>query len=237
MENAIFITGTAKRLGLYLAARLLKEGYPVIAHYRTKSDELKNLEGKMFQTVYGDFENLETITEMIATIKNITPSLRGIIHNASYFEPTSANLNEVVVQYRNFFNVHMLAPYLINEQLVPLLTKCDSRYADIIHITDIFTERPDPKFDIYSSTKAGLSNLTRSFAKKYAPKIKVNEIAPGPILFKNHSQVVIDKILTKTLLKTEGGLEPLYIAVKSVLENDYMTGSRITVDGGRTLAE
>lgn len=237
MENAILITGASKRLGFYVAKKLIEEGYFIIAHFRTKSEELEELDTKKSFLVHSDFNDLESIKNMVCQIKEKTTSLRGIIHNASYFEPTSEIFDEIIEQYNIFFHVHMLSPYIINELLFPLLINTKSNYADIINITDIYTNRPNPKFDIYSSTKAGLSNLTKSLAKKYSPKIKVNEIAPGPILFKNHSQNDIDEILSNTLLKQEGGLEPLFIAIKSILDNNYMTGSQITVDGGRTLAE
>ena len=114
----------------------------------------------------------------------------------------------------------------------------DGEAADIIHITDINVENPTPRFDIYGATKAGLHNMTLALAKKLAPKIKVNAVAPGPVLFTEmHSGEVKQQILAETLLGKEGGAEPVYLAVKSLLNNPFITGSSIPVDGGRRLSK
>ena len=110
--------------------------------------------------------------------------------------------------------------------------------ADIIHITDINVENPTPDFDIYGSTKAGLHNMTLALAKKFGPEIKVNAVAPGPVLFTQaHSDEVRQQILAETLLGKEGGPEPVYLAVKSLLMNPFITGASIPVDGGRRLSK
>lgn len=132
----------------------------------------------------------------------------------------------------------MKAPYLINQSLQPLMTGDTDFPSDIIHITDINAENPTPRFDIYGTTKAGLHNLTLALAKKFAPTIKVNSIAPGPVLFtQQHAEPVRQQMLDETLLAKEGGAEPVYLAIKGVLTNPFITGASIPVDGGRRLSK
>lgn len=132
----------------------------------------------------------------------------------------------------------MKAPYLINQSLQSMMVGEGDDPADIIHITDINVENPTPRFDIYGTTKAGLDNLTKVLAKKYAPTIKVNSIAPGPVLFtEQHSTQVRQQMLDETLLAKEGGAESVYLAIKSLLINPFITGVSIPVDGGRRLSK
>ncbi|MDQ7072835.1 MAG: SDR family oxidoreductase [Gammaproteobacteria bacterium] len=127
---------------------------------------------------------------------------------------------------------------MINKGLQSLLQGEADNPADIIHITDINVENPTPEFDIYGTTKAGLHNLTLALAKKYAPAIKVNAVAPGPVLFTDqHSEATRKRMLAETPLAREGGAEPVYLAVKSLLDNPFITGVSLPVDGGRRLSK
>ena len=235
LENAILVTGAGRRIGFHIAKRLHQDGYTVIAHYRTPTDEIQVLSEMGITTVQADFDSSAAILCFIQTLQDQCNSFRALIHNASSFAPTTIDLNDVAAQYQQFFNVHMLAPYLINQGLQPLLR---GDPADIIHITDINVENPTPRFDIYGTTKAGLDNMMRVLAKKYAPEIKVNAVAPGPVLFtEQHSAEVRQQMLAETPLAKEGGAESVYLAVKGLLDNPFITGASIPVDGGRRLSK
>ena len=237
-ECPILVTGAGRRVGLHVLNRLVERGYSVIAHYRTKTDAVVALERRGIGVFYADLNEPESVLQMTHNIRQAYTGLRGILHNASAFEVTQDTLQAALVQYQLFFQVHMVAPYIINTELQPLLAKSVHQPADIIHITDIYAERPNPMYDIYCSTKAGLANLTKSLAKSLAPGIKVNAIAPGPILFlETHSAAYRQAVLDKTPLQVEGSAEAIYLAVQSLLDNPFMTGSTITVDGGRFLSE
>ncbi len=237
MSDPILITGAARRVGLYLAEQLLDAGHPVIAHYRTMTAELEALVARGVTAFQAELDKEEDVLALVEQVRAHTPTLRAIIHNASSYEPTIRNSRDALRQYRLFFGVHMMAPYILNEELRGLL-EASSGFADIIHITDIYAERPNPQYDIYCSTKAGLANLNKSFAKRFAPRIQVNAIAPGPILFLNsHSEEERKRILGITPLQVEGGPQAIYMAVRSLLDHHYTTGITIPVDGGRSLAE
>ncbi len=237
LKDVVLVTGAGRRVGFHLAQRLHQDGYTVFAQFRTQTEETEQLKQLGIVLIQADFASTEQIISFTEQVKNQCESIRGIIHNASSFEPTSDDLFEAAQQYEQFFNVHMKAPFLINETLTPLMSNIES-LKDIVHITDINAENPSEKFDIYCTTKAGLHNLTLAQAKKFAPDIKVNAIAPGPVMFSHlHSDEVIQQTLDETLLAKEGGAEPVYQALKSILDNPFMTGASIPVDGGRRLAK
>jgi dihydromonapterin reductase/dihydrofolate reductase len=238
LENAIVVTGAGRRVGHHIALRLHQDGYTVIAHYRTPTPEIQALADLGMTTLQADLSNSEQILAFVAALKACCKQFRGIIHNASSFEATSEDIQVAAQQYEQFFNIHMMAPFLINQSLQSMLIGEEGEAADIIHITDINVENPTPRFDIYGTTKAGLHNMTLALAKKFAPGIKVNAVAPGPVLFTEaHSDEVKQQMLAETLLGKEGGPEPVYLAVKSLLTNPFITGSSIPVDGGRRLSK
>ena len=238
MAATILITGASKRVGLHLALRLLQDGYSVIAHYRTPGPGVEKLRGVGAQVVQADLADPVRLRALIEQVRTSTPSLRAIVHNASAFQRTVEDLDEDIRLFEHFFRIHMLAPYFLNRELLPLLRKSPVKPADVVHVTDIYAERPNPSFATYCATKAGLANLTRSLARRFAPDVKVNAIAPGPILFREeHSPEERDAVLSKTPLGTEGGPEAIYLALRAILDNYYLTGAVIPVDGGRSLAE
>ncbi|NQY51824.1 MAG: SDR family NAD(P)-dependent oxidoreductase [Piscirickettsiaceae bacterium] len=238
LENAVLITGAGRRIGLHIAKRLFDDGHTVIAHYRKYTDDINILTDMGITVIQADLNHSNKILQFVANLKTCCLSFRAIIHNASSFEATSENLSKAAIQFDNFFNVHMKAPFLINQSLQFLMVGEINDPANIIHITDINAKNPTPIFDIYGATKAGLHNLTLVLAKKFAPTIKVNSIAPGPVLFaEQHSGQTRGQILNETLLAKEGGAESVYLAIKSLLTNPFITGSSITVDGGRRLTK
>jgi dihydromonapterin reductase/dihydrofolate reductase len=238
LENAVLVTGAGRRVGFHIAQRLFQDGYTVIAHYRTPTPEIQVLTEMGVTVVQADLSNNVQIFAFVEQLKSHCQRFRALIHNASSFEPTSDDLEQAAEQYQQFFTIHMMAPFLINQSLQGMMAGEGEDPADIIHITDINVENPTPKFDIYGTTKAGLHNMTLALAKKYGPKIKVNAIAPGPVLFtKSHTEATIEQMLDETLLKKEGGAEPVYLAIKSILTNPFLTACSIPVDGGRRLSK
>ena len=238
MDNLILVTGAGRRVGFHLASRLHQDGYRVLAHYRSVTEDVQKLQQAGIETIQADLHDAPSILEFVGRLQQYSAVYRAIVHNASAFTPTAENLTEAAAQYQHFFTIHMLAPYLINQGLATQLAGNGDSPADIVHITDINVENPTPRFDIYGTTKAGLQNLTVVLAKKLAPSIKVNAVAPGPVLFTSlHSEEAKAQMLSETPLAREGGAEPVYLAVKSLLENPFVTGATIPVDGGRRLSK
>ncbi|MDX1573783.1 MAG: SDR family oxidoreductase [Methylophaga sp.] len=238
MQNPVLVTGSGRRIGFHIARRLQEDGYQVLAHYRTDTDDVQKLRDLGIDVIQANFDDTAAILSFIQGLKTRYPKYRGIIHNASAFMPTETDLAAAASQYQAFFNVHMLAPFLINQGLAEQLQGDDGDPADIVHITDINVENPTPRFDSYGTTKAGLHNMMLALAKKLAPQIKVNAVAPGPVLFtESHTESARQAMLSETPLAREGGAEPVYLAIRSLLQNPFLTGVSIAVDGGRRLSK
>lgn len=234
--HPILITGAGRNVGAHLARRLLEAGRPVIAHYRSASDELAALEAAGAVLVQGELDEAGAIAAVAERVRAAAPGLSGIIHNASAFAPTPADDAEAVADFQRYWGVHVLAPFLLQRHLGAMLEGADDRPADIIAITDIYADNPAPDYDLYCATKAGLQNLALAAAKRLAPAVKVNVIQPGPISFTGwHEPDARSRILADTPMGRAGGPEAIYAAVRGILDNDYQTGAVIAVDGGRRL--
>lgn len=226
----ILITGAAQRVGLHCARRLLEAGHPVIITYRTQRPGVQRLRDLGATALFADFSDEHGTLDFIQRLKQHTDRLRAIVHNAS------AWLAEVpgdeAAAFKAMSGVHMLAPYLINLHCAELLK--GSTPADIVHISDDVTRKGSSKHIAYCATKAGLESLTLSFAAKFAPAIKVNGIAPALLLFNADDDADYRATaLAKSALGIEPGSEVIYQSLRYLLDNPYVTGTTLTVNGGR----
>ncbi len=228
----ILITGASQRVGLHCARRLLDAGQPLIVSYRSERPALDELRQRGALTLAADFSSEAGILAFIAELKQHTERLRAIVHNASDWlreEP-----GHEAEAFTRMVNVHMLAPYLINLRCRELLERCE--LADIVHITDDVARRGSANRVAYCASKAGLENLTLSFAAQFAPRIKVNAIAPALVMFHDHDHDAYrEKTLAKSALGIEPGPEVIYQSLRYLLDNPYVTGTSLCVNGGRHL--
>ena len=228
----ILITGAGQRVGLHCAQQLLADGYPVIFTYRSEKPGVQILRDLGAIALFADFSTEAGILDFIERLKIHTDSLRAIVHNASaWLEETPQTETSA---FLHMFSVHMLAPYLINLHCSELLKR--SNPADIVHISDDVTRKGSSKHMAYCATKAGLDSLTLSFAAKLAPQIKVNGIAPALLMFNPDDDAAYrTQALAKSGLCIEPGAEVIYRSLRYLLDNPYVTGTTLTVNGGRHL--
>jgi dihydromonapterin reductase/dihydrofolate reductase len=226
----VLITGAGQRVGLHCAERLLEDGQPVIFSYRSDRPGVQRLRDLGAIGIQADFSSQESVMAFITRLKDTTDSLRAIVHNASeWLAETPADQGDA---FLGMFNVHMLAPYLINLHCAQLLQR--STRADIIHISDDVTRKGSSKHLAYCATKAGMENLTLSFAAKFAPHIKVNGIAPAMLIFQPDDDAHYrTQTLAKSALGIEPGAEVIYQSLRYLLDSPYVTGTTMTVNGGR----
>ncbi len=228
----ILITGASQRIGLHCAERLLDSGQPVIISYRSERPGVGKLRERGAICLPADFASEAGILAFIDLLKQNTDCLRAIVHNASaWLNETPGHEAEA---FQQLFSVHMLAPYLINLHCADLLRR--SQPADIVHISDDVARKGSANRIAYCASKAGLDSLTLSFAAQLAPQIKVNGIAPALIQFnENDDDEYRSKTLAKSALSIEPGAEVIYQSLRYLLDNPYVTGTTLTVNGGRHL--
>lgn len=225
--SPVIVTGAGTRVGFDLAQALWIAGYhPIIAvcHHETAAFQaMPGIEVKVC-----DLTSEMERAVLIKDIKQKYGSLRGIIHNASVW------LGDELESLRYMQALHVEAPYHLNMELEALLKI--SAKADIIHIGDESAQRGVLNHIGYAATKAALTNLTLSFAKRFAPTVRVNTISPGFLLAPpGADEAWKEKALSKAIIQTEPGSRPVIEAVLYLLASSYSTGTDTIINGGRHL--
>lgn len=229
--DTILITGGAQRIGLHCARRLATDGYRVLITCRQLRPEWQQQplpEG--IEAMQADFSTAAGIHLFIDQLRAKAPRLRAIIHNASLWLDDSQGADAL----QQMFMVHMQAPYLINQQCSKLFVA--GAPADIIHLSDDVTRKGSARHIGYCATKSGLDGLTRSFAASLAPAIKVNAIAPALIMFNPEDDADYRaRALAKSAMGIEPGPDVVYQSIRYLMDNPYITGSCLPLNGGRHL--
>lgn len=234
MKAPILITGGAQRLGLAITEHLISADHSLIITYRSEKPSVDALRAKGVRAIHADFATQQGIEDAISRIKNIAPTLSGIIHNASDWDQEKG-CDDYGQLMHKMMQVHASAPYQINLALADALNNNEG-ISNIIHMTDYVQSKGSQKHIAYAASKAALHNLTLSFAAKFAPKVKVNSIAPALVMFnENDSDEYKAKAIKKSLLEICPGPQEAVHAVDYILKSQYVTGQTLHLDGGRHL--
>ena len=168
-----------------------------------------------------------------ATLDNFG-RLDVLINNASSFYATAVG-SITVDQFDDLIATNLRAPLFLSQAAAPALRATQGL---ILNIADIHGQRPLKRHSVYSSAKAGLLMLTRSLARELGPEVRVNAIAPGPVLWPEQGMdaTLQAEIIGKTALKRAGSPEDIARAAYFfVAEAPYVTGQVLAVDGGRSI--
>ncbi len=231
----IVITGAAQRIGLALARHFLARRQPVMVSYRTRYPAVEQLESLGAICLAADFSTDDGINSFAQDVIARAPRLRALIHNASSWQPETPDTPAADTLHA-MLQIHVNTPYLLNLALAPLLQNQGQAGADIIHLTDFVTDKGSENHIAYAASKAALENLTLSFARKLAPAVKVNAIAPSMIMFNPEDDYEYRRrALDKSLMKLAPGPEEIVALVDYLLSSRFVTGRTFNVDGGRHL--
>lgn len=240
--KTVLITGAARRVGAVLARYLHAAGMNLVLHYRHSRTEAESL-GRELDAVRpgsvaltsADLLHSTALPGLARRAHQAFGRLDVLINNASTFYPTA--MGEITDKHWDeLVGSNLKAPLFLSQAAAPFLQESEGC---IINIVDIHAERPLKDYPVYCVAKAGLAMLTRSLARELAPKVRVNGIAPGAILWPEVQAYanVHQEIIERTALKREGSPDDIAKAALFLLRDaPYVTGQILTIDGGRTLS-
>jgi pteridine reductase len=239
--QAILITGAAKRLGAALARAFHAEGANVAIHYhRSRSeaeqlcDSLNRARAHSALCVSGDIRDVACLPGIVAGAVTAFGRLDVLLNNASTFYPTPMGAI-TPAQWDDLIGTNLRAPLFLAQAAAPHLRQS---HGLILNMVDIHAQRPLPRHPVYSTAKAGLAMLTRSLARELGPEVRVNGVAPGPILWPEGGMDprLQQEIIDKTQLKRSGSPQDIVAAALFFARDAlYVTGQILAVDGGRSV--
>ena len=237
MKTAL-ITGGAARIGAQIVKTLHHNQFNIIIHCNQSKDkaqllcdELNSIRANSVEIVSGNLNNIDELDSLVSSIKSIDL----LVNNASVFYPKSVEDSEMK-DWDDVININLKAPFFLSKGLSKTLSKNDG---SIINIIDIHSERPLKKHAIYNISKAGLKMLTQTLAKELAPRIRVNGVSPGSILWPQDSAEISEDdknlMLERIAMQRQGSPQDIADTVLFLANSNYITGQIINIDGGRTL--
>ena len=237
MKTAL-ITGGAARIGAQIVKTLHHNQFNIIIHCNQSKDkaqllcdELNAVRANSVEIVSGNLNNIDELDSLVSSIESIDL----LVNNASVFYPKSVEDSEMK-DWDDVININLKAPFFLSKGLSKTLSKNDG---SIINIIDIHSERPLKKHAIYNISKAGLKMLTQTLAKELAPRIRVNGVSPGSILWPQDSAEISEDdknlMLERIALHRQGSPQDIADTVLFLANSNYITGQIINIDGGRTL--
>ena len=242
-NKIVLITGGAKRVGASICRLLHANGASLMIHYRSSVNEARALQAELnlqrpnsVAIIQADLLNLSVLPSLVQeTIKHFG-KLDVLINNASSYYPTEiGDIQEE--QWQDLMGSNLKAPLFLSQAAAVELRK---QQGCIINITDMHVERPKKGYIVYSVAKAGLVTLTKSLAHELSPEVRVNAVAPGPVMWPEDNpqfdELYRQRVISQTLLKRIGEPNDIAKAVKFLIQDaPFITGQVIAVDGGRSL--
>tara|TARA_B100000989_G_scaffold144627_1_gene107718 strand:- start:5397 stop:6146 length:750 start_codon:yes stop_codon:yes gene_type:complete len=235
----MLITGAGKRIGKEIAVNFAKNGATIILHYNRSRKDAEKTKKEISQfsrvvLIKANLENSNSVKKLFLTAKKKVGKIHHLINCASLFENDDLlKFNEK--SWDKHLNINAKAPIiLISHFANQKITSIDN-----LTVTNILDQRVfklTPHFFSYTVSKLILYNLTKTAAMRLAPKVRVNAIAPGPVI-KNSRQTKehFKKQYLNTLLKKQVNKREIFNACKFLIENKSITGQSFAIDSGQSL--
>ncbi len=239
--KTVLITGGARRVGAVMARALHGAGARIVLHYRSSAQAAEQLaaqlNGERAESVAlaeADLLDPQALQRLAATAAATYGRLDILVNNASSFYPTPiGQIDERV--WHDLIGTNLKAPLLLAQAASGALRESGGL---ILNLVDIHGLRPLRHHTVYSVAKAGLIMLTKSLARELGPQVRVNAIAPGPVMWPESGvdEALRRHIIERTALKRTGSPEDIArAALFFACDAPFVTGQILAIDGGRSI--
>jgi 3-oxoacyl-[acyl-carrier protein] reductase len=239
MSKTILITGASTGLGAE-TARHLAEGNEIIVHYHSSRQAAESVaadvekRGGTAHLLQADLSSeqgceglVNEVSKRVSVLDVLVNNTGGLIRRQDVKDLEWSLMQEI-------FSLNTFSTMKITSLCLPLLEKA----ADpcIINISSVAARHGAPSATIYGACKGAIDSFTRGAAKELSPKIRVNAIAPGVIETPFHEKVStperMEQFKQNTPLKRNGQAIHIATAVGFIIENDFMQGETVDINGG-----
>ena len=237
--RAALVTGAGRRVGQAIAIGLADAGCDVAIHFHGSSDGAEETarqireRGRRVALVPGDLSDANAARALApAAAKALGGRLDALVNSASIM--VRQPIDEVTPEsWDTTLDLNLRAYFFVAQGALPYLRKADGG-GRIVNIADLAGLQGWSNYIPHAVSKGGVVILTKSLARALAPGITVNAIAPGAVLLpESWDDAARGRIVASTPVGRLGSPADVVGAVVYLLENDYVTGTTLVVDGGR----
>jgi NAD(P)-dependent dehydrogenase (short-subunit alcohol dehydrogenase family) len=234
------VTGAAKRVGREIALALAERGAELVVHYRSSEREALEVlaharkHGGKPAAVCADLSRRSEVPRVVEAAIQAFGRIDILVNSASVFyrtpfdELTDGDWDEALA-------VNLTAPFLLARAAGQVMRR--QGRGKIVNLADIAGMKIWKDYVPYSVSKAALIALTRGLAKVFAPAVQVNAIAPGVVLLPEETAAEEREASVQRIpLRRIGSPADVAHTVLYLVENDFVTGQVLTVDGGQSLS-
>ncbi len=233
------VTGGAHRVGKAITLALAEAGANVVINYNTASQaaeatvaEAQGL-GVGALAVQADVSDRRQVEAMVAAAQEKFGGVDILVNSASLWRKTPFPMEDVSDWHR-VTDILIHGAFYCANAVAPLMLQQGDGV--IVNIIDLSAWRPWSGFTAHSVGKAALLALTRQLALELAPAVRVNAVAPGPVLPPpDYNPQQIERVANRTLLKRWGRPQDIAQAVLYFVTAPYVTGETLAVDGGERI--
>jgi len=230
------VTGSGRRIGRAIALTLAERGVKIVVHgYRSLREtrqvvELIRMQGGEASRVLGNLARPADCKRIVEEAHAAFGRLDILINNAAVFFKTPF-FKVTASDWDQTLDINLKGSFFCAQAAAAHM----KQGGDIINIADWSAFRPYMDYLPYCISKAGVIALTKGLARTLAPKIRVNAIAPGPVLlpddFDEEEKIAL---VNHVPLKRLGLPQDITSAVLFLLEGStFTTGATLIIDGGR----
>ncbi len=238
------VTGSAQRVGRVIALALAQAGVHVLLHYHSAEPaqvrgalkEIKSY-GVDAHSVRADLSGAEGVDELMAAAEERFDRLDIVVNSASIFQMRDF-LDVSLADWDRTMAINLRAPFLITQRAARLMAANPSPGGVIVNICDAGVDGPWRKYPHHGVSKSALWMLTQVSALSLGPAIRVNAIAPGPVMKsagRNTSDEEWAQVGQRSVLRKTGEPEDVARAVVYLCQEDHITGALLHVNAGEHL--
>ncbi len=236
IKGTALVTGAAKRIGRDVAVHLAAQGYHIALHYNTSKPaamataQAIRKKGVRCELFACDLADERAVSQLVPDVLKSFPNFNLLVNSASIFKPNQLGAQNLDL-FKAHWDINFKAPYILSCEFARLAAR-----GQIVNFIDTNVARHKSAYADYLLTKKALYEFTQMAAVQFGPKVRVNGIAPGMILASvNHQADDRRKRAQSIPLQRVGNTSYITQTVQFLLDNDYLTGQIIPVDGGEQL--
>jgi NAD(P)-dependent dehydrogenase (short-subunit alcohol dehydrogenase family) len=237
-DDVVVVTGSAKRVGREIALFLARKGCRLVLHYNTSYAEAVSLQQELHEkgtesaVVQGDLCDTANLQHLFSLFLKPFGRVDALVNSASVF--SAKTIEDVdVATWQQDMALHAAAPFFLSKYLY-LHLKERKATGSVVNITDTRLSSPTASRPSYYCSKGAMAGETKALAVALAPVVRVNEVAPGPVLSFGDGPY-FSQMEQKLPLKTCGNPSDICQAIWYVLSSPFVTGETLHVDGGQHL--